>query len=303
MGQCLGSQAHYNINNRNVVVKRRLGEGGFSYVELVHEAATSSIFAMKRMACTDDEELEAAKREIAMYQAFNHPNLIRVIDHDVVQSKVEPGAHEVCALFPAYQKGSLQDLIESHRADGSSIPEPMILRYVKDVCLALQHIHDHKPQGMCHRDVKPANVLLSDQDEPILMDFGSMTKAVVHINSRQEAIREQDKAAEHSSLPYRAPELIDVDSQCTLDTKTDVWSIGVMLYTLAYHDTPFERLVAHGGSLPLAIAQGRIEYPSNNEAFTEEYKALIESIVIVDPQLRPTMTQVIQAINKQLQTY
>eukprot|EP00730_Choanoeca_flexa_P018667 TRINITY_DN9088_c0_g1_i5.p1 TRINITY_DN9088_c0_g1~~TRINITY_DN9088_c0_g1_i5.p1 ORF type:complete len:260 (+),score=12.58 TRINITY_DN9088_c0_g1_i5:644-1423(+) len=182
MGQCLGSQAHYNINNRNVVVKRRLGEGGFSYVELVHEAATSSIFAMKRMACTDDEELEAAKREIAMYQAFNHPNLIRVIDHDVVQSKVEPGAHEVCALFPAYQKGSLQDLIESHRADGSSIPEPMILRYVKDVCLALQHIHDHKPQGMCHRDVKPANVLLSDQDEPILMDFGSMTKIRTAMN-------------------------------------------------------------------------------------------------------------------------
>jgi len=47
-----------------------------SYVELVHEPATSSIFAMKRMACTDDDELEAAKREISMYQEFNHPNLI-----------------------------------------------------------------------------------------------------------------------------------------------------------------------------------------------------------------------------------
>jgi serine/threonine protein kinase len=47
-----------------------------SYVELVHEPATSSIFAMKRMACTDDDELESAKREISMYQEFNHPNLI-----------------------------------------------------------------------------------------------------------------------------------------------------------------------------------------------------------------------------------
>eukprot|EP00045_Choanoeca_perplexa_P003646 m.32442 g.32442 ORF g.32442 m.32442 type:complete len:304 (-) comp12151_c0_seq2:41-952(-) len=303
MGQCLGSQAAYNVHGRHVVVKKRLGEGGFSYVELVHEPATSSVFAMKRMGCTDDDELEAANREIAMYREFNHPNLIRVIDHDVVDSKVEPGAHEVCALFPAYQKGSLQDMIEAHRSDGSSIPEPMILRYTKDVCIALKHIHEHQPQGYCHRDVKPANVLLSDQDEPILMDFGSMTKATLEIKSRQEAIRQQDIAAEHSSLPYRAPELIDVASQCTLTTKTDVWAIGVMLYALAYHDTPFERLVMNGGSLPLAIAQGKITYPSDNTTYTDEFRQLIESLVVVDPDLRPSMSQVIESITALLRTY
>jgi serine/threonine protein kinase len=56
----------------------------------------------------------------------------------------------------------------------------------------------------------------------------------------------QDLAAEQCSLPYRAPELVDVASHCVLTTAIDMWSLGCLVYFLAFQETPFERLVATG---------------------------------------------------------
>lgn len=75
-----------------------------------------------------------------------------------------------------------------------------------------------------HRDIKPANVLIADDGQtPVLMDFGSMARARVKIQTRQQALHEQDLAAEQCSMPYRAPELFDVKTGATLDEKADIW--------------------------------------------------------------------------------
>lgn len=89
---------------------------------------------------------------------------------------------------------------------------------------------------MCHRDIKLANVLLTDSDQPVLMDFGSAAEAHVAIFNRKEAIalqvfarqlesphHYQDKAAETCSMPYRAPELVDVQSNAQITDRTDIW--------------------------------------------------------------------------------
>jgi serine/threonine kinase 16 len=75
-----------------------------------------------------------------------------------------------------------------------------------------------------HRDIKPANVLIADDGQtPVLMDFGSMARARVKIQTRQQALHEQDLAAEQCSMPYRAPELFDVKTGSTVDEKVDIW--------------------------------------------------------------------------------
>ena len=65
--------------------------------------------------------------------------------------------------------------------------------------------------------------MIGDDGGTILMDFGSVIQGRCKISSRKEAIAMQDLAAERSTLPFRAPELFEVDSDCVIDEKVDIW--------------------------------------------------------------------------------
>ena len=72
------------------------------------------------------------------------------------------------------------------------------------------------------------NIMIDDDGRtPILMDLGSIAPSPIAITSRSLAIAVQDTAAEHSTMPYRAPELFDVKTGSIIDTKVDIWSSAV----------------------------------------------------------------------------
>lgn len=75
-----------------------------------------------------------------------------------------------------------------------------------------------------------------------LQDFGSARPARVTVQNRQQALAVQEDAEAHCSAPYRAPELFDVPSQCQLDERMDVWSLGCLLYFIMYGASPFEKV-------------------------------------------------------------
>lgn len=137
-----------------------------------------------------------------------------------------------------------------------------------------------------HRDIKPGNIMLADDDTPILMDFGSTIKARIEVTTRQQALLEQDIAAEHSTMPYRAPELFDVKTGKTLDEKVDIWSLGCTLFAVAYGFSPFE---TDGSSLAMAVMSGRYRHPGG---YSERLTKLIDAMLVVDPEQRPDIQQV-----------
>lgn len=93
--------------------------------------------------------------------------------------------------------------------------------------------------------------MLTSGGTPVLMDFGSMAPAERRVRNRSEALAVQDEASRHSTLPFRAPELFDVSSDAVLDSRTDVWSLGCLLYALRFGYSPFEcELVGGGGGEP-----------------------------------------------------
>ncbi|KAG0310372.1 hypothetical protein BGZ97_012610 [Linnemannia gamsii] len=152
-----------------------------------------------------------------------------------------------------------------------------------------------------HRDIKPANVLIADDGQtPVLMDFGSMARARVKIQTRQQALFEQDLAAEKCSMPYRAPELFDVKTGSTLDEKVDIWSLGCTLYAMAYGTSPFEtNQINQGGSIALAVLNGTVRFPTVDQAdrYSSELRDLIKAMLVVDPVMRLDIHEVIERVD------
>ncbi|SDA03018.1 BZ3500_MvSof-1268-A1-R1_Chr11-1g03263 [Microbotryum saponariae] len=146
-----------------------------------------------------------------------------------------------------------------------------------------------------HRDIKPANIMLTDDSRPILMDFGSALPARIPIPNRQIALLQQDLAAEHCSMPFRAPELFDVKTGITLDEKVDIWSLGATLFAMAYGTSPFEttQQSEHGGSIAMAVMNGKYDFPRSSEGrHSEGFRDLIRMMLKVDPKQRPDIHQV-----------
>ncbi|TPX14226.1 uncharacterized protein E0L32_000620 [Thyridium curvatum] len=118
-------------------------------------------------------------------------------------------------------------------------------------------------RSYAHRDIKPGNIMISDDGTtPILMDLGSIAASPLAITSRSLAIATQDTAAEHSTMPYRAPELFDVKTGAVIDTKVDIWSLGCTLYACLVGKSPFEmRSDETGGSLSICVLGGDWRFP------------------------------------------
>lgn len=123
-----------------------------------------------------------------------------------------------------------------------------------------------KVQSYAHRDIKPGNIMIDDSGStPILMDLGSVAPSPVPVTSQSLALQMQDTAAEHSTMPYRAPELFDVRTGTVIDTKSDIWSLGCTLYACLVGKSPFEmRSDETGGTLSLCVLGGDWRFPDES---------------------------------------
>jgi AP2-associated kinase len=135
------------------------------------------------------------------------------------------------------------------------LTEAEILQIFVDVCEGVALMHSMKPP-LLHRDLKVENILQASTTSYKLCDFGSATAvAPKPASSAQEIRMLEADLNRHTTLQYRAPEMIDVYLRRPVDEKSDVWALGVLLYKLCYYTTPFEE---HG---PLAILNVQYRIP------------------------------------------
>ena len=120
---------------------------------------------------------------------------------------------------------------------------------------------DIKPHNVLYDESKSINVV-DDLSPVVLLDLGSVASYPINITSRKEALQFQEKCSINCSAAYRAPELWDVASNCVITASSDVWSLGCLLYCLAFGSNPFESSTE--GVQTLAIMNGKYLIPENN---------------------------------------
>lgn len=159
-----------------------------------------------------------------------------------------------------------------------------------------------------------------DGSQPILMDLGSVAVSPIPITSRSQAIAMQDTAAEHSTMPYRAPELFEVNTGVVIDTKVDIWSLGCTLFACIVGKSPFEmRSDETGGSLSMCVLGGDWRFPdetpkgqkkgktpagtnaaasSDEGAISEPIREVVRKCLNVEPSERPDIDELIAIVEQ-----
>lgn len=273
------------INNQKYVIDEQIGEGAFGYVYKVHDINNSKLFyAIKKIICQSSEQLEEAQHEINLLTTIQHGNVLSLHMSCVQSNKSSSTSSsenmEVYLLLPLYQE-SLQNIIDT----SSGYPECGLDRrdVQKIIFGCVNGIHAIHLAGYRHGDIKPANVLLDADRNPVITDFGSAEPLSTEITNRQQALSVQDRAATKTTASFRAPELFDTPSHCIIDGKSDVWALGCTYYAMLFSRTPFEAPVE--GLSVLAVMSGNFSFPSSS-TWPPEYHTMISACLRVDLEQR-----------------
>jgi serine/threonine protein kinase len=225
----------------NYRLLRLLGRGGFAEVYLGEHIHLETQVAVKLLlAHVAPEDIAPFRQEARMISRLTDPHIVRVRDFGVQENTPY--------LVLDYAPGGT--LRQSHPR-GTQLSLSTVISYVKQVAQALQHAHDHK---LIHRDVKPQNMLVGQNEEVLLSDFGI---ALVAESSRHR--RFQDLAG---TLAYMAPEQLKGKPQFA----SDQYALGIVVYewlcgTHPFHGTEPEMIAQHGNASPPSLLASLPDLP------------------------------------------
>ncbi len=179
-------------------------------------------------------------------------------------------------------------------AAGHHLAEDIILARIADTAAAIEYLHSQTP-SIAHRDIKLENMLLMDTARSAdtitkLCDFGSCSTWQGSLSRASDITRMADVVDRTTTPHYRPPELADLHLRMHVGPKVDVWALGVALYKLMFHVTPFED--AAGNSQRMGILSGKVKVPSGHQ-YSAAVVDLMRACLTYDPNDRPTIHDII----------
>ncbi|XP_031830848.1 serine/threonine-protein kinase msn isoform X15 [Nomia melanderi] len=255
-----------------------VGNGTYGQVYKGRHTKTGQLAAIKVMDVTEDEE-EEIKLEINVLKRYsNHRNIATY--YGAFVKKSSPGKDDQLWLVMEYcGAGSVTDLVKSTK--GQSLKEEWIAYISREILRGLSYLHSNK---VIHRDIKGQNVLLTDNAEVKLVDFGVSAQLDRTIGRRNTFI----------GTPYwMAPEVIacDENPDATYDNRSDLWSLGITALEMAESQPPL---------CDLHPMRALFLIPRNppprlkSKKWSKKFHGFIETVLVKDYHQRPYTEQLLK---------
>jgi len=252
---------------------KTLGHGAFGRADHVIETSTGREFALKTSSVANPNMRATALREISLLKALVHPNVVKIHEEWEDREKHMLVLLELC-------DGSLSDLILEGKSAGRLYDERYILFIFAQICAALHFVHS---KGIMHRDIKSANILYiraAPEDEPLikLADFG-VSRPLGDLSVAYSVV---------GTMNSLSPEILNGKPY---NKKTDMWSLGCVLYELATYYPAFGGPKQSMTVIIEGVSSG--SYTPLPPCFSPEFHALLASLLQVEAASRPDTSELI----------
>ena len=284
------------------IVREILGRGAFSKVKLVEKDGVE--YAMKKInknllqrkkkgfskgsngKVQINSLLDNALREIAILKKLNHENIVKL--HEIIHDD-EKG--KIYLILDYCSKGSLMtyDILTQEFVvnDGVTLTkyysEEQIKDFIREIVLGLDYLHLH---GIIHRDIKPDNVLLDENNNCKITDFN--VSAMLE-NIDNDHIGKKTEGTDF----FMAPECCTYQVGNIRGKPLDVWALGITAYVLAYNELPFKP-ENEDSTIELMdlIARKNFVFPDHKREMSNEFKAFIKRCLEKEPNMRITLDEI-----------
>ena len=246
---------------------RFLGKGGFARCHEFTSLESRKLTAAKivpKASLTKSRAKQKLMTEIKIHRSLHHPNIVG-FEHFFEDSE------NVYILLELCTNQTMNELLRRRKR----LTELEVQCYLVQVISALVYLHSHK---VIHRDLKLGNFFLSDKMEIKIGDFGLATKLEF----------DGEKKRTICGTPnYIAPEVLD--GKMGHSYEVDIWSLGVVAYTLLVGKPPFE--TSDVKTTYRRIRMNAYSFPEN-VPLSEASKNLVTRILVTDPTKRPTLSEI-----------
>ncbi|XP_052720135.1 myosin-IIIb-like isoform X3 [Crassostrea angulata] len=262
-------------------VQSLVGEGTYGEIHKAIHKESGEVVAMKVLDSIHEKIEEIEEEYRVLHDLGNHPNMPRF--HGIYLKPPTTGMDaEVWIAMELCGRGSVTHLVRELIGRGEALEEDLIAHIIRETLKALQHLHKNH---VIHRDVKGHNILINDQGQIKLIDFGVSGHLASTLARKNTSV----------GTPYwMAPEVIACERQVeyNYDIRCDIWSLGITAIELADGEPPLSDLHPMRAlfKIPSLLNKDqRNPQPqfANPDRWSEDFKDFIAKCLIKDFEVRP----------------
>mmetsp|Transcript_9901 Transcript_9901/g.36909 ORF Transcript_9901/g.36909 Transcript_9901/m.36909 type:complete len:876 (-) Transcript_9901:98-2725(-) len=262
-------------------VEKKIGKGSYGNVYICRAKADGKRYVLKKIPLDNmsAKEKHSTRQEVALLQSLQHPNIVGYKD-----SFMTSNDKELCIVMTYCEGGDLSSKIKEYKY--KKIPEKVVMKWFAQLLLAVEFLHSRK---VLHRDLKSQNIFLMKDGTVKLGDFG-----IARVFERT-----LDMAKTSIGTPlYMSPE---VCNNRPYNYKSDIWSLGCILYELCARKPPFNARDLRG--LFVKIMRG--VYSPIPYTYSTKLQDLVRKTLYTNPHRRPSISQILKSayVKKSAQSY